>query len=157
MRSGYRCRTEPFIQVTNLFAHSKSGHHQLGDLCGAVEVARGAWRGRKWSGDRAIHNKTGDVLHCTGCDVLGAEYDLLRHAAPHADVYLSQQLRAGLAPAVVLRQHGHLRRRKRRGFKKRTPSFEVKGEFSGLCFLTCPKLGPRGMMVALLMGMASLV
>lgn len=52
------------------------------------------------------------MLHYTSGDVLRAKYDLLRHTAPHADVHLSQQLRAGLAPAVVLWQHGHLRRHK---------------------------------------------
>ena len=50
-------------------------------------------------------------LLLTGGDVLWAEYDLLCHPATHADVHLGQQLRARLAPAVVLREHGHLARR----------------------------------------------
>lgn len=42
-------------------------------------------------------------------DVLVAEHELLGHPPAHADVHLRQQLRARLAPAVVLREHGHLR------------------------------------------------
>lgn len=38
-----------------------------------------------------------------------AKDDLLCDAAAHADVHLGQKLRAGLAPAIVLWEHGHLR------------------------------------------------
>lgn len=41
-------------------------------------------------------------------DVLVSKDELLCYAAAHADVHLGQQLPSGLAPAVVLREHGHL-------------------------------------------------
>lgn len=44
----------------------------------------------------------------TCCDVLRPKYDLLCYTAAHTDVHLSQKLRASLAPAVILREHGHL-------------------------------------------------
>lgn len=45
----------------------------------------------------------------TSCDVLVAKDDLLCDTAAHADIHLGQKLRAGLAPAIVLWKHGHLR------------------------------------------------
>lgn len=54
------------------------------------------------------------MLGSTSGDVLRAKYDLLCHTASHADIHLSQQLRASLTPAVVLWEHGHLRKYKKK-------------------------------------------
>lgn len=78
------------------------------------------------------------MLGCTGCDVLRAKDHLLCHSAPHADVHLSQQLGARLTPAVVLREHGHLRRR-----EKGSKRSKLGGEEWVFRFL-CPHMSQTG-------------
>ena len=94
----------------------------------------------------------------TGRDVLVAKDDLLCHTAAHAYIHLGQELRARLTPAIVFREHGHLEGDRQGVYSDNSlhwtqPTLSV----DVLCCLTCPRLGPLGMMVALLMGMASLV
>lgn len=96
---------------------------------------------------------------CTSGDVFVSKDEFLCYAATHADVHLGQQLSSGLTPSVILWQQGHLNH----GDQNGTVSFSLKVEYMQETehhkreSLTCPRVGPRGMMVALLMGIASLV
>lgn len=154
------------VSQTNLFTHSKSGHHHLCNLGGTVKVTGCTW-GQSIKTQKIflffhvfhIHAvtvlsntlHTGTLSYQLWCSP-GQRWSLLPHDRPcwHP---------SGPEAASESRSSGRsLGAWTPGGGERLCEERQQIPPWRSVCgALTCPRLGPRGMMVALLMGMASLV